>query len=465
MISGVFRVPPLAGETTSSFLCRIAARYGLEEQALLSCWQWRNHRPRHEGGTARADAEVLLDAAGRQVLAGLCRVEEETLARALPAWEVEDPKLAAPEASAGQALWRVGGAVVGPVAFGCRLCAVRRTGVAGRVVRYAQRWERVCVRHGRWALDADADQPLEYLDLRGILEVAAAQRRWAGVTRRAARAGVGAGEVFGLAYAVVARWWEEALHWEREKAWPRRLHEAAGGDAGGDFDRWRIVGRDTVIFPELVAVADALLDPAMAELAWQDSGADRPRPLPVDGAFCRRLGERVGRPWLGPVVAADLGGPLIAWMGTVIRRRRNPGRQPAPFAEDPWWVRKENRPASMAAQLRVLHKEKTAGGSGTRWRTVVPAERRALITGLINEAEEQLGQLRGAQTGSTADVAQHLLQTLRHGAGLLDQALRHTAAAALNAGVPPRDVAQWAGLPADAVAKALEACRREAEDA
>ncbi|MFJ3763088.1 hypothetical protein [Streptomyces sp. NPDC090080] len=46
-----------------------------------------------------------------------------------------------------------------------------------RVVRYLPRWERVCVRHGRWLLDADADQPLEYLDLRAVPEVAAAGRR------------------------------------------------------------------------------------------------------------------------------------------------------------------------------------------------------------------------------------------------------------------------------------------------
>lgn len=88
-----------------------------------------------------------------------------------------------------------------------------RTGTPARVVRYAPRWERVCVRHGRWQLDADADQPLEHLDLRGVPEVAAAQRRWAGVARRAVPAGAEPEEVLALAHAVVARWWEQALHW------------------------------------------------------------------------------------------------------------------------------------------------------------------------------------------------------------------------------------------------------------
>ncbi|MFD5791340.1 hypothetical protein ACFWH1_32575 [Streptomyces sp. NPDC127037] len=87
-------------------------------------------------------------------------------------------------------------------------------------------------------------------------------------------------------------------------AFAARLHQVAGGDAGGDLEWWRIVGRDAVIFPEVVAVANALLDPGMGELEWVDSGAGRPQVLSFDGLFCRRLGERVGRGWLGPPAAA-----------------------------------------------------------------------------------------------------------------------------------------------------------------
>ncbi|MFF5365425.1 hypothetical protein ACFY4I_39590 [Streptomyces scabiei] len=32
------------------------------------------------------------------------------------------------------AAWRIGGALAGPTPFGCRLCAVRRTGTAVRVL-------------------------------------------------------------------------------------------------------------------------------------------------------------------------------------------------------------------------------------------------------------------------------------------------------------------------------------------
>ncbi len=447
--TGIFRVVPLTGETTWSLLQRTAAGYGMDAEGLLGHWQWRNHRPRHSGGDVRADAEALLDATGREVLAGLCGVEREVLARALPSLAREEEALTV-RGGGGvpQGLWRVADVVGGPVAFGCRLCAARRTGAAVRTVRYAPRWERVCVRHGRWLLDADADQPLEHLDLRSLPEVVTAQRRWVLVVRRAVRAEAESGQVFGLAHAVVARWWEQALAWEREEIWPRRLHLVAGGDAGPEFERWRAVARDAVIFPEVVAVAEALLDPVMAELVWLDSGAGRPRPLPADGAFCRTLGERVGRPWLGPLAATDHGGPLIAWMGGVIRRR-NGRPSVGDRSEDPWWVRRENQPVPMATALRLLAKERKEAGSGTRWRSTVSPEQRMLIASTIDSAEEQLLQLRGVQAGPTVDVARRLLRGLMHSAGLIENAWKRTAVAAVNGGVPLEEVARWVDMPVE----------------
>ncbi len=210
---------PLAGELTASLIGRVADRYGLPAAGVLRLWTCRNSPARDDGGGVRADAEIVLNSAGRDVLAGLCGVEPTVLARALPAFSVDDPKISTGrEAGLTQARWRAAGTVAGEAAFACPLCTARRTGQTVRAVRYLPRWQRVCVRHGRWLLDADADQPLEHLDLRGVPEVAAAQRRWAGAARRAGRAGVEGGEVFALAYAVVAWWWEEALHWERENS-------------------------------------------------------------------------------------------------------------------------------------------------------------------------------------------------------------------------------------------------------
>ncbi|MEU6242787.1 hypothetical protein [Streptomyces sp. NPDC047024] len=247
---------------------------------------------------------------------------------------------------------------------------------------------------------------------------------------------------------------------ERETIWPRRLHQVAGGDAGGDLERWRVVGRDVVVFPEVVAVAEALLDPAMADLVWVDSGSGRPRALAADGLFCRRLGERLGRTWLGPLAATDHGGPLLAWMGSVIRLRRGAAGPPG-YDNDSWWLRQEHQPTAMAGQLRVLGKEKKAPGSGTMWRAAVPAEQRMLITSTIDSAEEQLLQLHGVQTGPTADVARRLLRGLGHSAVLIENVWKRTAVAAVNGGVPLEEVARWVDKPVTVLREMLTAGGQE----
>lgn len=85
-------------------------------------------------------------------------------------------------------------------------------------------------------------------------------------------------------------------------------------------------------------------------------------------------------------------------MGAVIRIRRGAGGPPG-YANDPWWLRQEHQPATMAGQLRVLGKEKKAPGSGTMWRATVPPDQRAVIDALTEEAKEQLIQLRGYRPG------------------------------------------------------------------
>ncbi|MFJ3307145.1 TniQ family protein [Streptomyces sp. NPDC086549] len=175
MAARALRTVPLAGETTASLIHRIAARYGLTLRDVLHLWTCRNSPARHDdGGGVRADAELVLNPAGRQVLAELCRVAPEVLAARFAGLLGGRRRDHYWQGGRGGA-----GAVVGPASFGCRLCTARRTGEAVRVVRYAPRWQRVCVRHGCWLLDADADQPLEHLDVRGVPKVAAAQRQCA----------------------------------------------------------------------------------------------------------------------------------------------------------------------------------------------------------------------------------------------------------------------------------------------
>ncbi|MGW1008091.1 hypothetical protein [Streptomyces sp. NPDC002520] len=115
----------------------------------------------------------------------------------------------------------------------------------------------------------------------------------------------------------------------------------------------------------------------------------------------------------------------------------------------------------MACQLRVMAAEAQAGGSGTQWRATVSTEHRFHITQLLNEAREELAQLRGAQSGTTAEVARVLLEHLSQSAELIDRAVLHTAAAAVAAGVALHDVAQWSRLPAEELSQLLAAGRSE----
>lgn len=129
----VLRVAPVAGETTWSYLSRLACRYGMEPAALLSWWTWAGSRQRDEAG-ARDDAEMLLNPAGRQLLAHLGGVGEDLLARALPAFRDEpQPAPATAPGPPGEAAgtgspagrWKIASAGEhGPAAYGCALSRV-----------------------------------------------------------------------------------------------------------------------------------------------------------------------------------------------------------------------------------------------------------------------------------------------------------------------------------------------------
>ncbi len=69
---GLLRTAPLQGETTSSLICRIASRYGMEAKALRSSWQFAQlparARRRGRAGRRRGAAERSRTAApGRPV--------------------------------------------------------------------------------------------------------------------------------------------------------------------------------------------------------------------------------------------------------------------------------------------------------------------------------------------------------------------------------------------------------------
>ncbi|MFD5390793.1 transposase [Streptomyces sp. NPDC127074] len=416
-MQAVLRVRPVAGETTWSFLHRVAAAYGLAAHDLTGWWRWVN--PVHQRRGPRPDGEVLLDVAAQVHLSSWCRVPAGHLAWALPSWTA-GPAAVGGGDGPGRARWRVGTLEWGPVVYGCRLCAARHGEGGGRVWVYRARWRRLCAQHGRWLLDVGEGHPLGSVDvtvLAGVL--GRTERRWGRVARATEAAGWAPAEVFALARAVVCGWWEREEFWAREAGWgPRLEHVVAAAvrqgpePAGWGMQQWRLLVRDAVVFPEVVVVARTLLDPRVQQLAAGDGAGVRGGDGHV--RLAAALGERLERQWLGEVEAEGLAGPLASWVQAVARERRRPaGSAPLPGRYGLWWVRSAHRPVEVGQGLQLL-----AASSGTctergKWRADLAVPRRA-------------GHGQGLEQRHAQLFAEGLQQACRHAERFGHLALAHT---------------------------------------
>ncbi|MFF0143074.1 transposase [Streptomyces sp. NPDC005227] len=372
--SGALQVAPVQDETTWSFLHRLATAYGMLSGDLTGSWRWTNPTNRKDG--SRPDAEILLDERAQAQLAAWCQIPGVHLARALPSWT------AGPNAHVrhggdgrgggglGRARWQVGQLEWGPVVFACRLCAARRGAGRERVWMYRPRSRRLCTRHGRWLLEADRGHLVECLDVTGLSgELGRAQRWWGRVAGAAEAGGVAPGEVFTLARAVVCGWWEREDFWAREAVWGPRLEGVVAAtrrrwDAsavGWGEAQWRLLVRDAVVFPEIVAVAAALVDRQLVERVGRTT-----RGLLRDRAgveqFAAVLGERLDRPWLVGVESAGAPGPLTRWvLVTAGEQRRMDAAPAARGAKGKWSVRAAHRPVEAGARLHLPAQTVLAG--------------------------------------------------------------------------------------------------------
>ena len=361
-MEAVLRVTPVQGETTWSFLHRVAAGYRLQVTDLTTWWQWANPMPRRRD--VRPDGEVFLDEVAQGQLAGWCRVPAGHLARALPSWAAGPAVLASSSGDRqGWARWRAGASEWGPVVIGCRLCAARRGTGGGRVWAYRRRWRRLCVRHGRWLLDVGEGHPVEFVDAGDWgVELARAQRHWDRVAQAGAAVGAAQREVFGLARAVVCGWWGRTEFWERDAVWEPRLQQVVAATrrwcpdlVGWGVEQWRLLVRDVVVFPEVVAVAEALVDPRMQQLASGSGAGALVRGRGGGERFAAALGERLRRVWLGELEADGHSGPLASWARAVVREQRRPaGSPPQQGRYGLWWVHSAHRPVEVGTGLRRL---------------------------------------------------------------------------------------------------------------
>ena len=235
------------------------------------------------------------------------------------------------------------------------------------------------------------------------------------------------GAVFAVARAVVCQWWDLALEWNDERIWPQRLHALAGGDASDNLWWWRAVTREATTFPETVALAGALIDPAVADKVWHDSGGPGTfRISPRDGQFEQELARRLGRPWLARVGATTDSTALTALRGAVVRQRHGIG-QPGDWGQDPWWIPRDHQPTSTTALLRTL----TQRTDGTiTWRATIPRPERRWINDQVRQATELLAALDPHDTAPLSTTAQQLINSLNQAIATLDQAVTGIASSA-----------------------------------
>ncbi|MEU4040229.1 Helicase associated domain protein [Streptomyces collinus] len=335
LAAGVWRVAPVHGEMTQSFLARLAARYGMELKDLLPAVADAGGLS-NVMGRARPDSEVYLDQEARDRVAVLCRVAPEHLRKALPAWAREEPRRRAATGPAAQ--FHHTPEMVRPWGPACPQCAVRRTGRLESVRLYLRPGQRVCGVHRVWLMQVPGTAGCVVALPGGELWVQAQQRHQK--LLRLGMVGVGAFEV---AEAVTASWWQRM--WPREQLWPARLR--ALWDTAVGWETWQVVAREAVTYPETVALAGLLADDGFRRLVVGEAGghvpfrlADLPSP---PGAVARCL----RRPWLAEVLGMQTSGPLVTWAQQCVRERRG-GRA---GEEEMWLVAPAYRPRAAADVL------------------------------------------------------------------------------------------------------------------
>ncbi|AQW56568.1 helicase associated domain-containing protein [Streptomyces violaceusniger] len=305
---GAVRVAPLHGETTLSYMSRVASHYRLTAKELIGALVDVGRRPNLF--TVRPDGEVVFNTEARAVVTAFCRMPEEHLRHALPAWSREAPSS---RLGSGPAAWVRTAATIPPTGPGCRACTARATQGREEARRYLPPHARVCVKHQCWMLEAPvvdgATAGPGQLDLQHLPQIAAAQRRHARLLRRCPHAG----EAFTMAQAILASWWDEP--WPEETIWPDRLRLMA---AGNGLAR-RTAARDAVTYPEAVTLAAALADTGVQQRLLDEAGRHQPHSLADVPHLVDELAQRLERPWIADRLAAVTTGPLNAWVRACVR--------------------------------------------------------------------------------------------------------------------------------------------------
>ncbi len=330
------RVAPLHGETTLSYMSRVASRYRLTAKELIGALVDVGRRPNLF--TVQPDGEVVFNTEARAVIAAFCRMPEEHLHRALPSWSRDVPSS---RLGSGPAAWVRTAATIPPTGPGCRACTARATQGRDTARRYLPPHARICVKHQCWMLETPvvdgAPAGPGQLDLRHVPQIAAAQRHHTRLLRRCPHAD----EAFTMAQAILASWWDEP--WPEETIWPDRLRLMA---AGNGLAR-RTAARDAVTYPEAVTLAAALADTGVQQRLLDEAGRHQPHSLADVPHLVGELARRLERPWIADRLTVATTGPLNAWVRACVRTRA--GNKPK--TRSMWRLSPPQRPVPVSRLL------------------------------------------------------------------------------------------------------------------
>ncbi|MET8861215.1 TniQ family protein [Streptomyces sp. NPDC004579] len=290
------RVQPMRGETTASFVNRLAHANGLSLAAFLD---------RVGQGQASADpkrveqypqcTEMYVNEAGLRYLSVLAGRPAESLQDDLPSLHA-DQLLSDQREAKWKWRWEP---VAGHLVRRCPQCSIAAGAGEGVRLMSPDSWQ-VCLRHGCWTDDSRGRAP-DFVDLVDLPETMAAHR----VRRHLAEQWGPAGEeLFADAFQVTVYWWTrtpDTTYW--------RLRAQTAG-----LDAWEMRVAPLVIYPEAARLAQAMLD---FELTGQRDASGREQWL---GAV-----EPLMSQW--EVDAAEGRQALLMWLG---RHRTD-----APTAECP----------------------------------------------------------------------------------------------------------------------------------
>ncbi|WP_405592344.1 helicase associated domain-containing protein [Streptomyces sp. NBC_01190] len=317
-------------------MTRVASRYRLTAKELIGALVDVGRRPNLF--TVRPDGEVVFNAEARAVVAAFCRMPEDHLRRALPAW---DGDVSSGRLGSGPAAWVRTAGTIAPTGPGCRACTATATQGWEKARRYLLAHRRVCTTHQCWMLETPvvdgATAVPGQLDLRNVPQVVSSQRRHRRLVRRYPHAA----DAFATAQAVLASWWNQP--WPDETTWSGRLRQMARGNAAA----WRDAARDAVTYPEAVTLTAFLADPGMQEQLLADAGRHQPHTLADVPGFLDELARRLERPWIANRLSALTTGPLNAWVRACVRTKA--GHKPK--TRSMWHIAPPHRPTPISRLL------------------------------------------------------------------------------------------------------------------